>query len=184
MGLVGIILFLMAGVGFLTFGFTEAVCGTPPDRFHGGHVGDGFIGNTSVVIHGYDYDFSKFNHPPAGDTFNGTSNPLLVGDWDLGGNDASFLFQKTNLNCLGIMKKAAGSTITGNADRMDWYFPCNVFGQEGKTAVNLTNYETNFSCHNNAQAINGFLAMKAQGQVYYTWDDVNNNKRNLAVYES
>lgn len=32
MGLVSIILIIMAIVGFLTFGFTAAVCGTPPDR--------------------------------------------------------------------------------------------------------------------------------------------------------
>ncbi|EEB98716.1 hypothetical protein MPER_01727, partial [Moniliophthora perniciosa FA553] len=33
-GLVSIILVLMAGVGFITFGFTQAVCGKPPNRFH------------------------------------------------------------------------------------------------------------------------------------------------------
>jgi len=33
MDLLSLILTLMAGVGFLTFGFTEAVCGTPSETF-------------------------------------------------------------------------------------------------------------------------------------------------------
>ena len=96
MGLVSLILLLMGGVGFLTFGFTKSVCGKPPNRFHGGAIGDDYIGNGSVVIHGYNYDFTNFRHPSAGTTFNGTTNPLYVGGWNLAGNDASFLFQKVN----------------------------------------------------------------------------------------
>ncbi|KAJ6613576.1 hypothetical protein B0H10DRAFT_1760150, partial [Mycena sp. CBHHK59/15] len=34
MGLISIILSLMAAVGFITFDFTQAMCGTPPNRFH------------------------------------------------------------------------------------------------------------------------------------------------------
>ncbi len=32
MGLLSIIVFIMAFVGFLTFGFNQAVCGSPPQR--------------------------------------------------------------------------------------------------------------------------------------------------------
>ena len=73
----------MAVVGFITFGFTEVVCGTQPNRFQSGH-----IDTASVIIHGYDYDFSTFNHPAVGD-FNGKTNPLFVGGWGAAGAGVS-----------------------------------------------------------------------------------------------
>lgn len=181
-GLVSIILLLMAGVGFLTFGFTEAVCGTPPNRFHGGAIGDSFIGNSSVVIHGYDYDFSKFVHP-AGSSFNGSDDLIDNTAWGVGGNDASFLFQTVNQHCLGVITKASNSTITGSGEALDWYFPCNIYSQYGSTA-NLTGYESNTNCHTSSTARTQLGALKPQGQVYYTWNDVHSTSRNLAVYES
>ncbi|KAF8079227.1 glycosyltransferase family 2 protein [Lyophyllum atratum] len=184
MGLISLILILMAGVGFLTFGFTESVCGTPPNRFHGGAVGDGYIGNSSVVIHGYDYDFSKFNHPKTTAVFNGTTNPVLTGNWNLGGNDASFMFQNVNQKCLGLIAKANTSSISGSGSFLDWYFPCNVYSQTGSQGANISNYEQSTTCHVTPKARTQFSTIKPQGQVYYTWDDVHNPKRNLAVYES
>ncbi|KAF7336695.1 Glycosyltransferase family 2 protein [Mycena venus] len=133
-GLVAIILLAMAGVGFFTFGFTDAVCGSPPNRYHGGAIGTDFIGSASVVINGYDYDFSTFKHPAAGTTFDGTTNPLFTGGWDLGGNDASFLFQNVNQNCLGLITKPSGSDIASSGEELQWYFPCNVRSQYGSTS--------------------------------------------------
>ena len=109
MGLLSIILVLMAGVGFLTFGFTETVCGKPANRFHGGAIGDEFIGKGSVTINGFDYNFENFRHPAVG-PFNGSQNPVLDPSWNLAGNDASFLFQNVNHNCLGLITKASNST--------------------------------------------------------------------------
>ncbi|PPQ78041.1 hypothetical protein CVT25_015585 [Psilocybe cyanescens] len=184
MGLLSIIAGLMAGVGFLTFGFTISVCGKPPNRFHGGAIGDDNIGNGSVVIHGYDYNFTNFRHPQAGSTFNGTTNPLLTGGWNLAGNDASFLFQKTNQNCLGLITRASSSSITGNGNNLDWYFPCNIFSQYGASGANITGYETSTNCHLSSNARSLLERVQILGQVYYTWDDIKNPKRNLAVYGS
>lgn len=185
MGLVSIILFLMAGVGYLTFGFTESVCGTPPDRFHGGAIDDDHIGKASVVIHGYSYDFSNFKHPAAGSTFNGSTNPLTTGGWGLPGNDASFLFQNVNKNCQGFITKSASSSISGSNNMLDWYFPCNIYGQLGNSGVNITGYESGGQCHTSAHSRSLFLQqVRPSGQVYYTWDDVRNPHRNLAVFES
>ncbi|KIM47653.1 glycosyltransferase family 2 protein [Hebeloma cylindrosporum] len=184
MGLVSIICVLMAGVGFLTFGFTISVCGKPPNRFHGGAIGDDFIGNGSVVIHGYDYNFTNFHHPKAGNTFNGTTNPLLTGGWNLAGNDASFLFQKTKGSCQGLITKASSSSITGTGNSLDWYFPCNIFSQYGASGANLTGYEAGTNCHLTQTSRNQLEQVQVLGQVYYTWDDVRNSSRNLAVYET
>jgi chitin synthase len=179
MGLLGIIVLLMAGVGFLTFGFTEAVCGHPPNRYHSGQ-----IENSSVIIHGLDYDFSNFKHPSAGN-FNGQTNPLIQGGWNLAGNDASFLFQNVNQNCLGLIKKASSSSISGSGDSLDWYFPCNIYSQTGNKGANLTGYESGTNCHASSKARSAFSSsMHPLGQVYYTWDDVRSTSRNLAVFES
>lgn len=176
-GLIGIILLEMSGVGFITFGFTETVCGIPPNRFHQGQ-----IQNNSVIIHGYDYDFSNFKHPAVG-PFNGSTNPLLYGGWDLASNDASFLFQITNDNCLGIITRANGSSITGSGQLLDWYFPCNVYNPQSN-AQNVSGYGDSTNCHVSSTARQGLAAMKPEGEVYYTWDDVAAPDRNLAVFES
>ncbi|KAF7374818.1 Glycosyltransferase family 2 protein [Mycena sanguinolenta] len=182
-GLLAIILLVMAFVGFFTFGFTEVVCGSPPKRFHGGAIGTDFIGATSVVINGHDYDFSTFNHPAAGTTFDGTTSPLNTGGWDLGGNDASFLFQKVNQNCLGLITPASGSDIASSGETLQWYFPCNIRSQYGTTSPNTTGYASSTNCHTSSTARSDLSAIKPQGQVYFTWDDVRNTSRNLAVFE-
>ncbi|KAF6754184.1 chitin synthase [Ephemerocybe angulata] len=185
MGLVTCILTLMAAVGFLTFGFTQAVCGKAADRYHGGAIGPDFIQNGSVVINGYNYDISSFKHPRAGTTFNGSTNPLYVGGWNLAGNDASFLFQKTNQNCYSLVTRAASSSITGNGYNLDWYFPCNVHSQYGSGGANITGYEVSTNCHKGSGTRDRLkTSLPLMGQVYYTWDDVKNPQRNLAVMES
>lgn len=184
MGLMSIITVLMAGVGFLTFGFTEAVCGTPADRFHGGAVGEQNIGQGSVTINGFDYDLGEFKHPAVGQ-FDGNTNPLFEGGWGAAGNDLSFMFQKTNQNCLGLITKSGSSSISGDGNNLDWYFPCNVISQYGNSGVNFTGYDQGTNCHASNKAKQAFEQLGgAKGQVYLTWDDVTKSGRNLAVYES
>lgn len=178
MGLISIIAVLMGFVGFITFGFTQVVCGTPANRYHAGS-----IDTASVIIHGYDYDFSQFKHPAVGD-FNGDTNPLFVGGWGVASNDISFMFQNVNGNCDGIITKASNSSITSTSGSLDWYFPCNVYSQNGTSGVNLTNYDSDTTCHVSSTARNDLSSMSPQGQVYYTWDDLQASDRNLAVFES
>lgn len=177
-GLLSIILTLMAGVGFLTFGFTLAVCAAPPNRYHSGEIQP-----ASVVIHGYDYDFSNFNHPAVG-TWTGNQNPLFEGGWNAAGNDISFLFQNVNQRCRDFISKAQNSTITGSNGDLNWYFPCNIYSQRGNSGVNLTGVETGINCHYASRSQSMLAAMTPEGQVYYTWDDVQDPSRNLAVFES
>lgn len=178
-GLLSHILLAMAGVGFLTFGFTQAVCGTPPTRFQ-----TGTVGNASVIVHGYAYDFSHFKHPAVGSDFNGETNPLIEGNWSVAGGDISFMFQNVGGHCKGLITAAGNSTITTANGDLQWYFPCNVYNQLGTSGVNQTGYGDSTSCHITSTARNGLASMTASGQVYYTWDDLQNPKRNLAVFES
>ncbi len=178
MGLLYIILSLMAMVGFVTFGFTEVVCGTQPNRFP-----SGTIDSASVIIHGYDYDFSKFNHPQVGN-FNGKTNPVFEGNWGAAGADISFLFQNVNQNCRAFITKSSNSSITGSNGGLDWYFPCNIYNQYGTSGVNLTGYDQKTTCHTTSKARSLLADIHPQGQVYYTWDNIRNSSRNLAVYES
>ena len=180
MGLISVISLLMAIVGYVTFGFTQTVCGRPPNRFHSGAIDTG-----SVIIHGYDYDFSTFKHPASGPNFpQSSSNPLFEGGWNVAGNDISFMFQQVNKRCKGFITKASNSSVTGSTELPDWYFPCNVYNQQGTSGVNFTGYDASTNCHTSSTARSQLSSFKPQGQVYYTWDDVRRDKRNLAVYES
>lgn len=177
-GLLSGIALLMAGVGFLTFGFTQTVCGKPPDRFMAGTVGA-----ASVIIHGYDYDFGTFQHPAVGNTFDGKSNPLFEGGWNAGGKDLSFLFQRVNQNCRGVVNAAPGSVIPNQNGDLQWYFPCQIVNQFGTTGVNKTGYENKFECHVQPRSRQQLEAIVPAGQVFYNWGNVSDTTRNLAVYE-
>jgi chitin synthase len=179
MGLVSIVAALMAIVGFITFGFTQTVCSNNGIRIKGGHAD-----SASLVINGYDYDFSKFEHPAVPGYFNGTTNPLYSDVWQAGGKDASFLFQNVNENCLNVITPASGSAISNDGTRLGWYFPCNLHDQNGTSPVNKTGYADATNCHTSPTARSDFYAIKPVGEVYYTWDQVRNTSRNLAVYES
>lgn len=178
-GLVSLVVMLMAVVGFVTFGFTQTVCGATGLRIKGGEANSGYL-----IINGYAYDFSTWNHPAAGTYFNGSTNPLYTDQWMAGGKDASFLFQKTNDHCSGILTPATGTTITYNGTNMGWYFPCNLHDQNDTSAVNITGYDSSTNCHDSLAARTSFAETHPSGEIYYTWGQIRNSSRNLIVYES
>ena len=187
LGILSGIACLMAAVGFLTFGFTDAVCNHSGLQILAGGVQAG-----SMIFHGDDYAMDTFKHPAAAGVA-ADSNPLYS-DWNAGGKDGSFMFQTVNQNCKGIITLATGSPIpydaaTGN---LGWYFPCNLYNQYGTTAPNKTGYATGQLCHTQASARSLFAeastqnvsgGMRWQGHVAYTWDNIRNSSRNLGVYK-
>ncbi|GAA5858466.1 hypothetical protein JCM1840_001219 [Sporobolomyces johnsonii] len=175
-GLLCIIAVSMAFVGFLTFGFTQAVCGTPATRYHTGSIEGG-----SMIFHGYDYDMNNFSHPAANGIAAG-SNPLYDA-FNAAAMDGSFLFQKVNEKCLNVITPATGTGIVHTGNQMGWYFPCNLYNQYGTSTRNLTGYAEGAMCHTQTDARQQFAALKPLGQVYYTWDDLKNSSRNLGVYD-
>ncbi|KAM0754976.1 hypothetical protein T439DRAFT_297410 [Meredithblackwellia eburnea MCA 4105] len=176
MGLLVVIAMSMAAVGFLTFGFTKSVCGTPALRYRAGSVETG-----SMIFHGYNYDLDSFKHPAAAG-IEGGSNPLY-NLFDAGGKDGSFLFQTVNERCLGVITPQTGSAIKSDGQKLGWYFPCNLYNQWGTSAVNLTGYSEGVLCHTQSAARDMFAALKPLGQVYFTWEDLKNSSRNLGVYD-
>lgn len=176
MGLLGIIMCAMTFVGFITFGFTQSVCGKPPLRYRTGAMEGGMM-----IYHGYNYDFDNFSHPAA-NGIEGGSNPLYD-EFAAGGKDGSFLFQTVNENCLDIITPADGSGIPSDGNRLGWYFPCNLYDQYGTSSVNLTGYAEGAMCHTQTDARTEFAALKPLGQVYFEWSDLKNSSRNLGVYD-
>jgi chitin synthase len=178
-GLMSIIVASMAGVGFLTFGFNQTVCGTPPNRYLAGT-----IDKASVIINGHDYDFSHFRHPAVSGVFTGKENPLYEGGWGAAGMDLSFMFQYNRGSCRNIITAASGSAITQQNGLLDWMFPCNIYNQWGTSTVNLTGYDNSTDCHIKTGTQAQVQKYRPSGQVYYSWENVTDDNRNLVVYES
>ena len=178
MGLISIILLICAFVGFLTFGFTQAVCGTPGLRLRTNEVTPGYM-----IFHGRAYELTGSHHPLAlGIT--DQANVLFDLDEKHGGQDGSFLFQNVNGHCKGLITAAANSPVPTNSEgELAWYFPCTTFNQDGSTKPNLTQpYYLGYSCHTTQEGRRQFYSLASSGDVYYTWSDIKNSSRNLMVY--
>lgn len=188
MGIVAICAALMAIVGFITFGFTQTVCTNK-----GGRVKAGQVESSSIIINGHYYDFGDWKHPAVG-MFNGTTSPLYMDEFNSSGKDVSFLFQNTNSHCLGVFEPGprAPQTMKGNTvkdsggkevTQMTYYFPCNQFKQNTTLPADKTGYEAIKNCHASEDARKQLEQTKSAGVVYYSWDQVKNPERNLAVYK-
>jgi chitin synthase len=178
MGLISIILFIMACVGFLTFGFTAAVCGNPGLRLRVNKVTGGYM-----IFHGSAYDLSESHHPAAkGITDN--ANVLYDLPTKHAGQDGSFLFQNVNGKCKGLITLTPGSDVPTNSNNdLAWYFPCTTFNQDGSSVINKTVPEyLGYQCHYIASSRTAFYGLRSAGDVYFTWEDIKNSSRNLMVY--
>ncbi|RMZ78009.1 hypothetical protein DV737_g4103, partial [Chaetothyriales sp. CBS 132003] len=179
-GLISIILLICAFVGFLTFGFTQAVCSAQGLRLKINHVDSGYM-----IFHGRAYNLVDSLHPAA-QGIPLDSNVLYDLPHKYGGQDGSFMFQQVNGACKGLITLANGSDVPTNSDgELAWYFPCTAFNQDGSSKPNLTiPYYLGYACHTTAKARNSFYSLRQSGEVFFTWDDINNSSRNLAVYSN
>ncbi|KAJ6159645.1 hypothetical protein N7497_004182 [Penicillium chrysogenum] len=158
-GLISIILMIGAFVGFLTFGFTATVCGSPPVRLKVNEVNSNYM-----IFHGKAYDLAGSKHIAVAGIPDG-SNVIYDLPHKYGGQDGSFFFQQVNGACKGLITaQPDGDIPTNSAGDMGWYFPCAAFNQDARQPVNL------------------FYSLNSDGDVYYTWEDTKNKSRNLAIY--
>jgi len=138
----------------------------------------GTLFRLSVTTHGYSYHLTSFKPSAAV----GWQFQSYYG-WNLAGNGASFLFQKVNQHCLGVVTRASGSTITDPSNFLDWYMPYNIHSRKKGRAANSTSHESRDNWHISAKAHSPFnQMMRPSGQVYYIWDDVQDTSRNLESY--
>jgi chitin synthase len=182
MGLISIILVICAGVGYLTFGFTQTVC--PPGasaRLRVNSVGPGFM-----IFHGKAIDLTTSQHPLARGIPAGANVLFDLPTIKYGGYDGSMLFQNVNGDCKDLIRKRDGTGVPSDSDgNLGWYFPCQVFKQDGSSVPNDTNpVYYGYSCHTSKTARTAFYGLKSYGDVYYTWDDIRNSSRNLMVFGS
>ena len=181
MGLISIILMIAAFVGFLTFGFTQAVCGTPVQSY-----AVNTVGNDSMIFHGMVYNLDKMRHPAAaGIVIN--QNPLYDLPHKYGGQDGSFFFQNVNGACKDMITLANKSDVPTDKDgNLAWYYPCTDFKPDGSSTPNLTiPYYLGWGCHTTGPAREAFYNpkyLKPSGAVSFSWTDVKNASRNLTVY--
>ena len=178
-GLLSLILMICAAVGYLTFGFTETVCPAGGSaRLQVNKVDSGYL-----IIHGKAYNLAESHHPRAFGIQAG-QNVLFDLPEKHGGQDASFLFQNVNGACKGLINPAPGSDVPTNANGdLAWYFPCNLFNQDGSSKPNTTvGRYLGFQCHTMPSARQAFYGLNSDGDVYFTWNDVKNSSRNLMVW--
>ncbi|KAI9727916.1 MAG: Chitin synthase, class 3 [Chrysothrix sp. TS-e1954] len=181
MGLLSIIALICLFVGFLTFGFTAVVCPSGgPTRLRVNQVGAGYL-----ILHGSAYDLTHSKHPYARGIPDG-ANVLFDLGYPLGGFDASFMFQNVNGHCKGLINPAENSDVpTDGKGNLGWYFPCNPYKQDGSSSPNETiPFYLGYACHLSTAARNSYYDLHASSDVYYTWGDIKNSTRNLAVWGS
>ncbi|KAI8068322.1 chitin synthase-domain-containing protein [Gongronella butleri] len=181
-GLVSLIVIVMGLVGFLTFGFTQAVCPTPPLNIHGTEINNGYL-----VIHGNAYMLADWNSHP---TIEGTQN-VLYPPVNGGGMDASFLFPTavdTSACAQVLTRKSAASGPTASI-----YMPCQLFSPNSTQAPSSSQYSNTTSCHLSSTALNELNDFQANGvpqssggnpnkvgRVYYQWEDLNTTNNYMA----
>jgi chitin synthase len=190
MGLISIILCIMAFVGFITFGFTQAVCDADKMNIKINKVDGGYL-----IIHGKAYNLVDSEHPVA----IGMPKPLRKSGpnvlYDLpdlknggtqrnGGKDASFMFQNVNGECKGMIKPVKDSDVPQDGDKVAWYFPCVLRNQDGSSKFNQTDKPPylGYACHTSKAARDAYYGLQEAGDVFFTWEDLRNKSRRLTTF--
>lgn len=175
-GLITVIMYAMAFVAYLTFGFTQTVCKNSVPRARNNEVSDG-----NMIINGYYYDLTKASHPAAQGIDSGS--PILYPPMNGAGMDGSFMFQNVNGHCKGLFTAKENCKIPHDGENFAYYFPCRMFAQNGTTQANFsTEHYEGYACHTSSAARKAYYDLDIAGEVYFTWDDVKNSTRNLVVF--
>ncbi|ODV83510.1 glycosyltransferase family 2 protein [[Candida] arabinofermentans NRRL YB-2248] len=173
---ISIILYIGFAIAFLTFGFTRTVCSDKREK-----INVYALTLNHLVANGKAYDLSNSSHPAALGIESGSN--ILYPPINAGGKDASFLFQNVNGNCRGIITPKNNCSIPHDGIDLAWYMPCKVFPVNG---TKLTDFEFDhydgYACHASEKARSALYNLKAHGDVYYTWQNIQESERNLVVY--
>ena len=174
MGLVWIILVIMGLVGYITFGFTETVCGTN-QRYNLYDLQYGDKSNGIVIGYGTAFSMDSFRHPRVeGDPdLNGNTTPIYTDRFHLAKSYINLLFPVTGGPCEGVLNTVPNS----NPPR---YFDCSVVTKEN------TEFEFPNGCHSTEVKDrlfdNKVKNSPRQGDVYVPWDSISNVTQNFMVW--
>ncbi|WFD36125.1 chitin synthase [Malassezia cuniculi] len=186
MGMVYIILLCMAFVGYITFGFTNTVCGVEA-RINSTQVAFDGNYNGAMTIHGNAFVLENFTHPliPSNPQLSGTNrNPVYNEPYMVGHKAGNLLFQPIGGVCSGVFTEKNGAAPT-NSRGVQHYFRCVIIDQNGRVA-----HEDNEMCHpyqtyeriaalGTDRASNGLTYNQT---TYLEWSRLNNASRNLAIW--
>jgi chitin synthase len=168
--LVQIIIFLCALVGFLTFGFNTAICGTQPNRIRPTGI-EGY----HIIILGRAFDMRSFRHPTPVPGMPGSGSLQELG---VGGRDLSFMFQTVNYNCKGILEPIQGDDDNGNVAN---YFPC-VTIDRTNPQINVTDNPKKEGCHITPKSRIALSKLDVVGDIYYNWTDIRKEGTSLIAF--
>ncbi|KAJ1743123.1 Chitin synthase, class 3 [Coemansia sp. RSA 1821] len=174
MGLVSIILLIMGGIAFLTFGLQQVLCGLSGQQTR---IKFNKVGNGYVVINGQAYDITKFKHPVATPWTGAADTNLMGAPANAGGKDLSFLFQNPNSACRGVL--SYDSSITDSRGNVVNVFPCVYYNNSNK--INVNQIPNNQGCHNSDKQRRALRQLE-NSPVEYSWADVKDG-RNLVVFK-
>ncbi|KAI8100114.1 chitin synthase [Halteromyces radiatus] len=173
----------MGFVGFLTFGFTQAVCPIPPLSVHGGQVNNGYM-----IIHGWAYMLADWDSHPAIPGVTNASTNVLYSPLNGGGMDASFLFQQQ------VDTSACNSVLTLKKGPQSVFFPCQLFNPNSTMPPSASQFSNHTSCHTSSAATQQYNSFYQNGvpkkndgggfnkaaRVYYDWSDLNQENQYMA----
>ncbi|KAJ1967294.1 Chitin synthase, class 3, partial [Dimargaris xerosporica] len=178
MGLVTIIMFIMACVGFLTFGFQQVVCGLSTSKQH--YIKYNEISSKDVIINGRLYDVSEYAHPASSQTGdNVTPGNLRMEPVFAGAMDLSFLFQYPNGNCKGLFNIPEPDDANGNVVN---FFPCVINNGTLSPDPNLNPDRS--ACHTTSSSRKVLSKLPYSGDQYYDWETIKGvmRKRKFVIY--
>ncbi|KAI9020449.1 glycosyltransferase family 2 protein [Hyaloraphidium curvatum] len=147
-----IILLLCTLVGFLTFGFTQTVCGKPAPRIQGSQLAA--AGATAIYGRGISTD--GYTHPP-------TEYGLIdLWTWTVG-RDIGFLFPPPPEQ--SVCRRVLGSNYT--------HWPCTIPGVWPRQQGCVVRSRRTAACHYSAEARDvAFRQLRFQGDVFFDWEQI------------
>ncbi|WFD23600.1 chitin synthase [Malassezia equina] len=183
MGLISIILVLMAIVGYITFGFTQTVCGVQ-NRYDLGVVYQSKEDTAAVLVGGKMMTLDSWIHPPFRgiENYGSLKDHSPTYDWTFSagsGANLNLIFPVTGGTCEGILNVVPNSNPPRYAD-------CAIM------PTKLPPYSKPFNdpviCHppsiRQKFLSGGVPNAPAQGDAYVRWQDMKNKTNQLMFWRS
>lgn len=175
MGLVGIICLCMGFVGYITFGFTQTVCGTD-QRYSLYSMQTDKDKSGMMNLYGKSYDMNDFNHTPVPD-FPDLKQPVWTDRYDISRSYVNLLFPVTGESCEGIMQPVRNS----NPPR---YFQCMVI--HSNSSGDSPGFNDDAACHS-MSVTRSLLNNKVPhapmlGNVFVPWQNISDPNQNLMIW--